>query len=136
MIWGIIGVKIFSALSPNEPDNSPIENVTFNKISTVQRDTFRIVADYRDPFLGTLPKKKSLKKPLIKKKAVEKRNVSYTGSIIDKNGKNSVFFVSIDGEQVLMKTGQTHKGITLLRATEKNIRIRYSGIIETIPVQQ
>ncbi|GMN06265.1 hypothetical protein MTsPCn5_16540 [Croceitalea sp. MTPC5] len=136
MIWGIIGVKIFSALSPNEQENAPMKEVTFTKVTTLKRDTFSIVADYRDPFLGTLPKKKSLKKPIIKKKEVQKRNVTYTGSIIDNNSKNSVFFIAIEGEQVLLKNGQTHEGVTLLKGTAKSIRIRYSGVIETIQLQQ
>ena len=56
-IWGILGVKVIGTLSAEE---KPLNNIAAPKIpmtvTTKKRDTFSIVALYRDPFLGTFPK--------------------------------------------------------------------------------
>nr|WP_298924946.1 hypothetical protein [uncultured Allomuricauda sp.] len=137
MIWGFIGIKVFGALSP-EPE-TPVfaENVNFKPKRVVQRDTFSIVADYRDPFLGTLSasqkKTKGTKKH--KQPAVQFPSVSYTGLITDQQTKGHIFFVTIDGTQYLMQKRNENNGVSLVSGTSKNIRVRYKGIVKTIPLQ-
>ena len=136
LIWGIIGFKIYNALSPDTPESKEFAAIKFNPQVKSQKDTFSISANYRDPFLGTMPKKKINKVSKPKKKEAPKRTISFTGSILNKNANSSIFFITIEGVQFLIKPGQTHKEVTLIKGTEKSIRVRYNGITETIPLQE
>ena len=138
LIWGIIGYKIVKAISPDEPELFAVENVNFKPLrSTTKKDTFSILANYRDPFLGTLPKQKVKKRKIVAKKSEEPEiNIKYTGSILDSNTKNSIFFVTIDGTQFLMKQGEIKSKVTLLKGTENAIKIRSNKRTRNIQLQQ
>ncbi len=123
-------------MSP-EPE-APVlaDNFNFKPKEQVKKDTFSILADYRDPFLGTMPPSK--KKPKAKgvaKPKVQLPNISYTGLITDQNTKNHIFFVTISGNQYLMRKGNVQAEVTLVSGSSKNIRVRYKGIVKTIPLQ-
>lgn len=84
-IWGIIGYKFFSAVNPDAPE---IAQVTSDQVfvpkQMKEREVFSIVADYRDPFLGTVqaPKKKVKKNTnaaAVKKASVPTKSIQYTG---------------------------------------------------------
>ncbi|MEX0313720.1 MAG: hypothetical protein AB3N18_06050 [Allomuricauda sp.] len=136
LIWGIIGFKVFSAMSP-EPETPVLaENINFKPKERVEKDTFSILIDYRDPFLGTMPPSK--KKPKIKRVAkpkVQFPNVNYTGLITDQNTKNHIFFITISGNQYLMRKGNTQADVTLVSGSSKSIRVRHKGIVKTITLQ-
>ncbi len=137
MIWGIIGVKVFGALS-SEPETPMFaENVNFKPKEVAQRDTFSILADYRDPFLGTLSasQKKTNTAKKAKVAAVQFPNITYTGLITGQEGKDHIFFVTINGNQHVMQKRSENDGVTLVSGTSKNIRLRYKGIVKTIPLQ-
>jgi hypothetical protein len=137
MIWGIIGIKVFGALS-SEPKTTMIaENVNFRPKKVTKRDTFSIIADYRDPFLGTLSasKKKGNTTKRPKRPTVQFPNINYTGLITDQQTKDHIFFVTIDGAQYLMQKKSENNGVSLLSGTSKSIRVRYKGIVKTIPLQ-
>ncbi|MGW9686752.1 hypothetical protein [Flagellimonas sp. 2504JD1-5] len=136
LIWGIIGFKVLGALS-SEPE-APVlaENINFKPKEQVKKDTFSILVDYRDPFLGTMPPSK--KKPKTKgvaKPKVQFPNINYTGLITDQDTKNHIFFVTISGNQYLMRKGNTQADITLLSGSSKSIRVRFKGIAKTITLQ-
>ena len=58
-IWGVLGFKIVNSINPPEQAvEVQTKLVTFMPKVIKARDTFSILANYRDPFLGTLPKKK------------------------------------------------------------------------------
>lgn len=135
MIWGVIAVKVFGVLSPETEIPVFAENVNFKPKEIIQRDTFSIVADYRDPFLGTVSasKKNTIKKT--KRPVVQFPNINYTGLITGQQNKDNIFFVTIDGTQYLMRKRDENNGVTLVSGTSKNIRVRYKGIAKTIQLQ-
>lgn len=136
LIWGIIGFKVVNALSnkPNVPDIQPTQPRLTNIVQ--QRDTFSIIADYRDPFLGTLYNtKKKDKKTGIKKKLGSKKNILFMGLVSQTGSRNSMFFVSIDGQQHIMSINEEINGVTLLKGDNKKIMVRYDGRSETILLQ-
>lgn len=135
LIWGIIGFKIYSALAPEAETLALMEDVTFSPKKTIQRDTFTIKADYRDPFLGTFvsSKKNVVKTP--KKKTINFPQIGYTGLITDQETKKHIFFVTIAGKQHLMQKGQQQNEVTLVSGSSKRIRVRYKGVLKTIPLQ-
>lgn len=137
-IWGAVGYRIYKGISPSETAlNTETAQVNFKPKEPVQRDTFSIVADYRDPFLGTMAKKKKVVvKPKNQAPPVPEVSITYTGSVLGNNSNNSIFFVNIAGVQQLLKLKQTVNGVTLVSGTEKEIRVRHQGKLRTISLQQ
>ncbi|WP_097045178.1 hypothetical protein [Flagellimonas pacifica] len=135
LIWGIIGFKVLSALSPEDETLALAENVNFEPKEVAEKDTFNILVNYRDPFLGTLSLSKKRTKKVVKKREVQFPSVNYTGLITDQNTKNHIFFVTISGNQYLMRVGNTQSDVTLVSGRSNNIKIRYKGILKTIPLQ-
>ncbi len=136
-IWGIIGYKILTTLNPDAPKLVHNDfDASFNPKINTTIDTFSIQTVNRDPFLGTLIVKK--KPTTVKKQVVVKTEwipISYHGSILQQQGKNKVFIVSIQNQQSIMKIGQTINGVKLLRADAKNIVVTYKNMRKTIPKQ-
>ena len=137
-IWGAVGYRIYKGISPSELSlNAETEQVNFKPKEFEQKDTFSILANYRDPFLGTMAKKNP---PVVRSKKqappVPEIMITYTGSVLGKNSSNSVFFVNIEGVQQLLKLKQTVNGVTLVSGTEKEIKVRHKGKLRTISLQQ
>lgn len=141
-VWGIIGFKFFSAVNPATKE---IAQSTSDEIFIPQqikeRELFAIVADYRDPFLGTVqaPKKKGAKrstKPTIKKEIVPAKSIQYTGFITDKGSKQKIFFITVDGQQQMMSANDTFQEVKLLRGTKTSIRVKYNGRIQNIALTE
>ena len=103
---------------------------------TEKRDTFELVADYRDPFLGTLPtsKQKPFKRT-VQKKPISKRNIVYSGLVSQTESGNTMYFVSIDGQQHIMSKNAEINGVKLLKGNSQKITVHYDGRSETIVLQ-
>ena len=132
-IWGIIGFKVIGALSP-EPQAEIVVKQTSKDLKLVkEKDTFSLFADYRDPFLGTLPprKKKTVKRPAVKKEA-PKKIIVYSGLVSQTGSGNTLYFVTIDGRQYTLSKNEEVDNVRLLRGSEESIRVRYNGVTETI----
>ncbi|WP_306013953.1 MULTISPECIES: hypothetical protein [unclassified Allomuricauda] len=136
LIWGIIGFKVIKALT-HEPDIPPMQ-VTKSELVQIAntKDSFSINADYRDPFLGTLPgTKKKMAQRTIKKEPVQKRNIIYSGLVTESSTGNTLFFISIDGQQHMMSLKEEINGVTLVNGNDRQIKVRYGGQSETISLQ-
>jgi len=141
-IWGIIGFKMFNAVSPDQEEIAEvISNEIFVPKELKEREMFTIAANYRDPFLGTVqaPRKKVKKKTTIKaknKKVVPQKSIQYTGFITDSSSKQKIFFVTIDGQQQMMSVSDTFQEVKLIRGTKSSIKVRYKGNTQTIGITQ
>ena len=136
IVWGIIGFKVVGALSP-KPEPVVVTETVFKATQPIKKkDTFSLMANYRDPFLGTMPAPKKVKRSLIKKKPVAKRAIVYSGSVSQSGSGNSLFFVSIDGQQHVMSLKQVVDSVQLLGGNARQIKVRYSGIVETIALTE
>ncbi len=135
LIWGTIGYKIISSLSSDPESNAEEIAVSFKPLPVQKKETFDIVADYRDPFLGSLPKKKTKKRIVSTKPkapAVPEVSISYTGFMTDGSTHQKIFFVTINGQQHLMNTKDEIAKVTLLGGSASSIRIRYNNKTRTI----
>ncbi len=133
IIWGIIGFKVIGTLS-SEPQPEIVVKQTSQDFQLVkEKDTFSIIADYRDPFLGTLPpqEKNTVKRPVVKKE-VPKKNIVYSGLVSQTGSGNTLYFVSIDGRQYTLSKNEEVDNVRLLSGNEESIKVRYKGITETI----
>ena len=131
IIWGIIGYKIISTIQPDTPQvHFQNQVVAFKPKKRIEVDTFSINKVNRDPFLGTLYKKKE---PIIKikpkplKKEFVWLPITYHGAISKTDSKSQVFIVSISGRQCLMKIKQEINGVRIRSGNEKAITVTYKG---------
>jgi len=135
-IWGTIVVKIISGI--NRSEEMPLaENAiaSFKPQQKQIRDTFTIQTLERDPFLGTLAsKEKTPKTTAITPSKITKDDpvVSYEGLIKKQGGSKQIHVLTIDGEQVLLKKGQTFNGVSLITAYKQSIKVRFNGKTQTL----
>ena len=139
-VWGIIGFRVVRAINPATDETEDVAEVKkFKPVEIKKRKEFSIVADYRDPFLGTFekPKPKSVKvvTPNLKKET-PKKNIQYTGFVSTGEKNGTLYFVTIDGNQQMMEVNCSYNEVKLLQGTETYIRVRYNGITDKILLTQ
>ena len=138
VIWGIIAIRIFSAISPETGKEQVTSQASFAPLKVIAPDTFSIKADYRDPFLGTY---RASTATVVKPKRTLKKEmpaiaIQYTGSMVNNSTKKHIYFVTINGQQHLLEKGKTAGDVTLIRGSEKAITIRYQGFTKRVALQQ
>ncbi|MGJ8734631.1 MAG: hypothetical protein ACSHW4_15855 [Cellulophaga sp.] len=132
-IWGTIAYTIFSGLSPDHDVNSTNTVSPSFKIETFKvKEKFKIVANYRDPFLGKLPIVKKNNVVREQKKTTPEPNIVYTGFVESSSQKQRMFFVSINGTQHLLKIKASIGDVTLLSGTSKEIKVKYGNTIKKV----
>lgn len=134
-IWGILGFRLLRAIDPVPDPLGPIGNtILFIMPTGKEKDTFSILANYRDPFLGTMPPdlspKSSGPRPLPKKEPAI--DIRYTGFVKEKGSGNSIFFVHIDGEQRMLSRDESYGTVKLLSGDGDRIKVRANGTNLTI----
>lgn len=139
-IWGILGFKILKTVNPDSDQNTKlVVSEKFKPIQYKERDTFSIVANYRDPFLGTLPKSLKPRKPKRtsqKRDTLPKREILYTGFVAESSSGQEIFFLTIDGHQQLMAKNEVFRKVKLLYGDSEKVRVYYNGKTKTIPLTQ
>jgi len=139
-IWGVIGYKIVATINPSKEKKAQnITQVTFNPKGVKERDTFSLILDYRDPFLGTIKRLTNTK--IVKKKAtpkvvIPKRIIQYTVFIANKSSRPTVFFITIDGQQQMMSINDVHQKVKLVYGTKEKIKVKENGVLKTIDLTE
>ena len=136
LIWGVIGFRIASTLS-SEPEVEVLaKRMSFNQIELSVQDTFLVKANYRDPFLGTLPKAKENKKARkVLKKQTFDLDVRFTGSMVNQGSGKRIYFVTVNGQQYLLQKGKKADEMLLVSGNANHIMVRYKGITKRIELQ-
>ena len=139
IVWGILGYKIVNTLSPQEDDSSTLMvSEKFIPKTIKEKDTFSIAANYRDPFLGTLPKNGSIKSKVKRTKKVEtpQKNIVYSGFVTETNTGNEIFFIGIDNQQHMMSIGEIQDSVKLVSGNKKRVKVHYGTVSKTIPLSE
>lgn len=128
LIWGLIGYKIFNWMPDNDEAMVLSTKVDYKPKQIKERDTFSIVANYRDPFLESAPEKViAPKKNLSTQPKAEEPTIDirYTGFITDGSSHQKIFFVTINGQQKMMKLNDKVADVTLLAGSKETIKVSY-----------
>ncbi len=136
-VWGTVAYKIISALNPELPQIKQYDFATnTNYRIDTKIDTFSIETVNRDPFLGTVLVKEKKPKKTVKAKPIQWLPVEYQGIVNGTNGKNQIFIISINGNQKLLKKGQTQDSVTLVYGNSKLVKMRYKNQLKSFPLKK
>lgn len=137
LIWGILGYRVVKAWMPDRGKVVPPIAVGELELDLPKaRDTFSIMANYRDPFLGTTPSKSSKPKtkPATTVSPKDFTSVSYSGMVADQGTGQKLFFVNISGKEHMLQVGSEIEGVKLILGDAKSIRIREHGQVRTLQI--
>lgn len=130
-IWGMISYRIYSAVNSSSESR---EEVFFQAGFTPPKalvDTFSLIANYRDPFLGKTivetesekPKSPVIKKEKPKPEAIVWPAIVYKGMIKNQKSNKQLCLVSIAGQDNMMKEGDVATEVELKKITKDSIEV-------------
>ncbi len=139
VIWGFLIYKIVDAFRSESSTIARTEKSSFKKPKGIKRDTFSLISIEADPFLGTVyVKPKPIPQNInpASKQRVEKKwpSIEYFGIVADKQSTSSVYILSINGQQFLLKNGDTIQKLKILKGSNENVSIRYEGQTKEYPI--
>ncbi len=143
IIWGLVIYRFFTGINPTTKIENTVEELGEFKPKKLQEaDTFSVDLNYRDPFLGTFPKKK---KSAIKRKSPVKKEVqpetsfpsiSYKGLVTPKGKNQKVFLISVNNQQHLYTIGSSFNEVKLLSGNDKEITLQFQKQKQTFQLQK
>jgi hypothetical protein len=135
IIWGVIIYRVVTTLKKDKPALLPVnKKQVIIKNETGAKD-FEIVADYRDPFLGTQVRKEIAKinttaKP--KQKMIPVSNlqwpqIKFGGIIKNQQSKHPLALVTINGKEKIIKEKETVLELTLSKIYRDSAEFIYKN---------
>ncbi len=142
-IWGLIFYKIFAYMGDKNPDNLDTRSFNIKSDSIIEIDTFKLLANYDDPFLDKPyqlegineyqqnPDEVIKKEPVIPKKIEVKSlvpwpQVSYGGIIKNNISNKTIVIVNINGSGKIMTAGETVNGVLLKKIFKDSIIVEFN----------
>jgi len=137
-VWGTIAYKFFSSYNPVAPVLDKQSTVMAFKPQAKKTDTFTIQQLQRDPFLGTVKRKPSTTNKSVAKKpkdTIQVPQMTYLGLLKIQKSNDQIFALNINGEQFLVKKGQTVEKIKIVQADSRKMVVRFQNKTITLPIQ-
>ncbi len=145
LLWGAIFYRVFSGLKEDQPI-TPARNATPH-VKTVKehRPSAGLLLDYRDPFLGSgvdeayegADEYSYMEGDYLEAEPyVDWSMITFYGAITSDSGAKTVALVRINGQEYLLKLGETVEGFTLLGKKGNSITVRHQGQVGTITMQE
>ncbi|MEM7185479.1 MAG: hypothetical protein AAF466_02375 [Bacteroidota bacterium] len=139
IIWGVVLYQVVSAMFPDEGPQLTMANPTFKAPKQQTKDTFSLQPIDRDPFLGTWKPNRTQGGTRGKSKSTSQEQswpeISYQGSITDKQGRSGIFMVTIDGVQHLLKKGEQAAQITVRNGSATQVTLAMKGRSRKFEIQ-
>lgn len=134
-IWGIIFYRIFYAAGERNVAVIKEErgvDVTKRKFTA---DTFDLIADYRDPFLGkaAATEQKAASSPVSTQKSEHKPSpsvilwpsVSYSGMIKNQSSAVQLVLLQVNGNSHTVKAGEVVEGIKIMKVYKDSVEVSF-----------
>ena len=144
LIWGLVFYRFFSAV--NEDDLPiPVSAYSTSKVSksNVEADSFELISDYRDPFLGKwtgvinsdinkAPKvRKKVAKvvvPLVIAPPIDWSFVTYLGTIHGKQSKKKLAILKLNDREMMVGANEKVGELTVLKIGKDSILVSFQGV--------
>ena len=130
IIWGVVLYQFITAFFPDESPKMAITTSSFKAPTFKPRDTFSLKPIDRDPFLGTSTRiRNDRPKSRVKsgKSPEPWPEISYQGAVTDNKGRSGIFMVTINGEQHLLRKGESASEVSVQRGSSTGVTLRYKG---------
>lgn len=142
LVWGFVFYQLYGYFFSTPSYANTEEEIIIN-IDEIKKDTFSIVADYRDPFLsqkriqtvnhrvvtktnGSKAKKNSA--PTVLKWP----SIQYKGMIKNNNSERRVAIVNVDGKERIVKEGTTLNELKVVKIEKETITVSFQNEQKTI----
>ena len=138
LVWGLVFYQLFSYFF-SSPTYAREETKIDINIDAIQVDTFSIVADYRDPFLGKKATSNRVASTYVNR--INKTNrispqppkstnkpwpiIKYKGMIKNNNSEKRVGIVNINGKERLVKEGDILNDLKVVSIAKKSIIVSF-----------
>jgi hypothetical protein len=135
-IWAVIGWKVYAMIKSDPTALSPVqENGSGKTAEKIIPDTFELVADYRDPFLGEVVSKAKggdrqlriaappVKKDTVRKQAVGFPKLVYFGLVKRNSDQRGVGFLSVDGNSNFIKGGEQIGNVSIGKLWKDSVEV-------------
>jgi len=124
-VWGAIGYQFYTRYNPETTIVIENKRSLFNPQQTQEVTSYTIEPDYRDPFTGKLYQKKVLpKRKVTPKPAVVFPAIEFKGII---EGNQKTYIIAINNQQEIFQLQQTKQEVTLVKATGKEVTLKYQN---------
>lgn len=145
LVWGLIILRIIKQVKSTPNGNYYRQQVVnIDDSEEIKLDTFTIIANYRDPFLGrvvivrqqptrSMVKTRSEERPVrrIRNRSIRWPSIAYNGVITNENKTNDVALISINNVNYLMKIGDVNQEVTLLMVYPDSVRLQYQEVTKS-----
>ncbi len=133
-LWIFIIMKIYNAYYSDEKTD-PVElKTTVNEKLKIESDTFSIVANYRDPFLGETTRKPILsQKPKVPEKKKEEKpilpwpTVTYGGMIRNQKTNQQLALITVNGNSEVVGPGTSYKEVEVLKIFKDSVQLAFGN---------
>ncbi|MBC7387687.1 MAG: hypothetical protein H7329_00610 [Opitutaceae bacterium] len=142
VVWGLIFFRFFN--SESDEDLSPIQtNNHYTKIDKNEKDTFELILNYRDPFLGQLAeirnnsdanrkndgkiKKLKTTKPKVVIAPIDWSFVSYLGTIYGKQSKKKLAILRINESEKMVGNNDKIGDLVILKVGKDSVLVSFLG---------
>ncbi|MFL3662971.1 MAG: hypothetical protein ACJ04Q_03145 [Flavobacteriales bacterium] len=142
LVWGFVFYQLYGYFF-STPSYANTEEKTIINIDEIKKDTFSIVANYRDPFLSqkkiqtvnhTVASKTN--RPTTKKNTpltvLKWPSIQYKGMIKNNNSERRVAIVNIDGKERIVKEGTTLNELKVVKIEKETITVSFQDEQKTI----
>lgn len=133
LIWGAIFYKLFYYASPGEEWITQVSDTAKKTTAILNADTFSILADYRDPFLGNVIDREPAQnegnehtkvREAFTVQAVQWPDIVYGGMIKNQRSARELALLKINGKESILKTGEMAGGLELLKISKDSVEIK------------
>lgn len=135
IIWGIIIYKIVKVFEDKPVTFRVTQMSEEERVTEISKDTFSLLPQEQDPFLGHTYKKPENSKPSKAANSatgkVEWPEIVYLGLVSDTGKASTIHVVQINGKQFLLEKGNTADGVKLLLTGSNNVTFLFRGSRKT-----
>ncbi len=146
IVWGLLFYKIFGYIGDKKPDNLNTMSVNIKSDTTIDVDTFKLLANYDDPFLDKPYQMEEspifenqndiIKTPPPKPKQTEVIStipwpkISYGGIIKNNISNKTIVIVYINGSGKIMTLGESSNNVLLKKIYKDSIIVEFNKEIK------
>jgi hypothetical protein len=145
LIWGLIIFRIFHAATEEEETFVPSQGkaIASKKAGKSPSDTFDLLLDYRDPFLGKVsvasfsdpnqirtsaPRRKKPVVALPPAPAIDWSFIAFKGTIQNKQLNSHIGLFHIHGKDVMLRPTEQSNGVTILKVSRDSAWVQFDGV--------